>query len=514
MRVSKNQVTLLSAAVAALFAVSAQAQVTLTAAGTNVPAASYASEIAFTAPVTFATGATQNATGVIGIGASGGQNRYYRFDLTNATFAANSTAFAIGTGLLTGGTSAPLLAPVYATPTGSNVTLVASGTNFVVYQATAVPAGIAVTDSFAFVGSYILPAATSARLTMTTHETLVSATTQPNVTLLQTLSATVVNFAATLSFAMNSVKTETVAATTNFTKFCDNGVPVVAGSPGTAGCSSTATDTTAILGGIDRYGITAGRLTVLGAPITDMNTIATAGSLAVSSVGSDFTNTTAVGYGALADGNCGTALLGTVTVGTFPTLGAGVINTAKTLVTFPSTMGVGTTNVAAGGTVNRALCATMNGTSNIPAQTFNGVLTTTPNTGYTASTVTATGIGAWVRDGAELQSPWFSFGGTRYVSRFFFMNTGSSAAVCIPTTLSETGNVLTAGTAGTGFTIPAGGQIAVSASEIVASATGAGRAAVRFACAAPSASIQGRYVITDTLNGALDSGTLLRPGTN
>ena len=529
MRVSKNQVTLLSAAVAALFAVSAQAQTpTLTAAGTNVPAASYASEISFAAAVLFGTTATQNAVGTIGIGASGGQNRYYRFETTGATIIGGSTAMAIGNGALTSGsaTTAPVVvAPAYFVATGSNVTLVASGSNFVVYQVTAVAGGIAVSDLFAFVGAYSVTAASAARLTMTTHETLVSATTQPNVTLLQTLSATIINFGATLNFGMKAVNTETAAATSNFNKFCDGAAsnpPTAAGSPGTAGCASAGTDAIGILGAIDRYGITAGRLTSAGVAITDLVTIATAGSLVVTSVGGDFTNVTGVGYGAAADGNCATPGIAAIPVATFPTLnalagtlGIGAVNAAKTTITFGSAIAVGATNVAAANTVNRGLCATLNGTTNIPAQTFNATLTTTPVAGYTASTVVGTGVGSWVRDGAELQSPWFSFGGTRYVSRFFFMNTGGTAAQCTAINLAETGNTLTGGSATTtGFSIPAGGQVAVLATDVVTAATGAGRAAVRFACAAPSAAIQGRYVITDTLSGALDSGALLRPGTN
>ncbi len=530
MRVSKNQVTLLSAAVAALFAVSAQAQTpTLTAAGTNVPAASYASEISFAAAVLFGTTATQNAVGVIGIGASGGQDRYYRFDTTGATIVAGSTAMAIGTGGLTSGsaTTVPVVvAPAYAVPTGTNVTLVASGTTYVVYQVTAVAAGIAVTDLFAFVGAYSLTAATPARLTITTHETLVSANgaTPTNATLLQTLSATIINFGAVLNFGMSASRTETVAATSTFTAFCSG---AVAGTPGTAGCTSVGTDAIGILGGIDRYGITAGRLTAAGVAITDLATIASAGSLVLTSVGGDFSGVTGVGYGttvSITGGNCDTPAIAAIGIATFPTLnalpgtlGIGARNAAFTTLTFTSAIPAVTTNVAAAGTVGRALCATMNGTSNIPAQTFNATLTTTPVVGppaYTASTVVATGVGSWVRDGAELQSPWFSFGGTRYISRFFFMNTSGAAAVCTATTLAETGNTLTAGTAAAGFTIPAGGQVAVLATDIVASATAGGRAAVRFACAAPSAAIQGRYVITDTLSGALDSGTLLRPGTN
>ena len=529
MKVSKNKVTLLSLAVAGLFAASAaQAQSVVfapgTTGGTNT-GGSYASEISFAAAVLFGTTTTQNAVGIIGIGASGGQNRYYRFDTTGATIIANSTAMAVGNGALTSGsaTTAPVVvAPAYAVVTGSNVTLVASGTNYVVYQVTAVAGGIAITDSFAFVGAYSLTAPTSARLTMTTHETLVSATTQPNVTLLQTLSAPIINFAPVLNFGMNAAKTETVAATQNFSKFCDGAAstpPTAAGSPGTAGCASVGTDAIGILGGIDRYGINAGRLTAAGVVITDLNTVATAGNLVVTSVGSDFTNVTAVGYGAVADGNCATPVLGPLAAATFPTLNAvalaTAVNTAKTTVTYGSAIAAGTTNVAATGTVNRALCATLNGTTNIPAQTFNATLTTTPVANYTASTVATTGVGSWVRDGAELQTPWFAFGGTRYISRFFFMNTGSSAAQCTAITLAETGNTLTAGPATTtGFSIPAGGQVAVLATDVASAATGLTRAAVRFACAAPSAAIQGRYVITDTTSGALDSGVLLRPGTN
>ena len=523
MKVSKNKVALLSLAVAGLFAASAaQAQVTLTAAGTNLPANSYAAEIAFpVAGATFDTGPTQNATGVIGIGASGGQNRYYRFDVSNATIVAGTTGFAIGTGALTGGNSATPSAPVYAAPTGQNATIVASGTNYVVYQVTAVPAGIAITDSFAFDARYTLPIAASAKLTMTTHETLVSATTQPNVTLLQTLSGTVISFLPVLNFSMNAAKVETVAATsttTAFTKFCDGALNVpagAAGSPGTAGCAAAATDTTAILAGVSGYGMNAGRLTLAGVVITDLTTVTTGGSLVVTPVGSTFAGATGVSFGAIADGNCSTAAL-VASAATLPVLGAAAIAaTPFATASFTFTTPVATTNPGTAGTFNRAVCATVNGTSNVPGQTFNTVFTTTPVAGYTADVVSTTGAGVWVRDGAELQSPWFNFAATGFISRFFFMNTSGTVAHCTSIALGETGAALTPGSAATtGFDIPANGQVAVLSTDVVASSTGLSRAAVRFNCATPSASIQGRYVLTNTATGSVDSGDLLRPGTN
>ena len=86
MRVSKNQVTLLSAIVAGLFATSAAAQVVLAPAVTGGPAAAsgntYAAEI--TAPIALAAVTVQSQAG---IGFSTGQQLFYRYDLTNATIA-------------------------------------------------------------------------------------------------------------------------------------------------------------------------------------------------------------------------------------------------------------------------------------------------------------------------------------------------------------------------------------------------------------------------------------------
>ena len=533
MKVSKNKVALLSLAVAGLFAASAaQAQVTLTAAGTNLPAASYASEIAFpVAGATFQTGVTQNTTGVIGIGASGGQNRYYRFDVSNATMA--SSAFAIGNpggappyavppALATPGNSVGPVTPAFLNPTATNVTIVASGTNYVVYQATAVAGGIAVSDNFAFVAAYTLPIAASAKLTMTTHETLVSATTQPNVTLLQTLSGTVISFLPALNFSMNNAKSEVIAATstpTAFTRFCNEASLTPAGavgSPGTAGCANSAIDSTAIMAGVSAYGLNAGRLTLAGVVITDVNTFSTGGTLVVTPVGSTFANAASVSFGSIADGNCNPAAV--VQLGaTFPQLGAAtILPVTFATSSFAFTTAVGTTNPGGAATFNRAVCSTVNATSNVPGQTFNTVFTSTPNgAAYIADVISTTGAGVWVRDGAELQSPWFNFAATGFISRFFFMNTGTAAAHCTSIALGELNSVLTAGSAATtGFDIPAGGQVAVLSTDVVTSSTGLSRAAVRFNCAAPSASIQGRYVLTNVATGSIDSADLFRPGSN
>jgi hypothetical protein len=487
MRVSKSKVALLSAAVAAsLISTAANAQLNVNTGATPV---TYAQELTIPAGGLLIGGAVSSqVTGQLGFGASATDNRYIRLDFTNATF--NVAAPDAG-----------------MTVTGATATRVfggQAGTSFVVYQLTST-AGIA--DSAVFTwqpiaSQFKLTAAQTVQVRYTLHETATSSQ------LGQTGAAILVNgtprdyirFAPVLAFSMAAPQTELIAATTTptpFTAFCNNGAGP--GLPGTAGCAASATDLLGIVGTVATYGLV--NTTTLDANNNAITLLATVLASATIDVTSDATTfPTGSTYGFTANtANCSALGAGGVLGGT----------PAGTVVTY--TLPVTGTGFAA--TPATALCGQVTGTTAVSTQSFSGLFKPVAAAGYTVANANAGTIGTWRRDGTELQTPWFAFSQANYNTRFFFMNTGTQAAPCTTRLISETGNTLTAGT-GASFTIPAGGQIQVTTADLVASATGAGRAAAVFNCLAPTQFIQGRFVVTSNVNGSFDTGHLMRPGTN
>lgn len=489
MRVMKNKVTLLSLAVAGLFATTAaQAIVDLDA---NTGAPKYASEISLASATTLAIAPPGNVVNVKqNWGLSAAQQRYVRFDLpAGVKWGAALTSASLSN----------------ATFGAANITLAEGGgtsQSHVVFNVTAPAGGAALTEIYALnVPSVTVTAASTVMLTYSLHETAISAATATptNATRLVVTTGELLKFTPAVGITATAATTETVGSIALLKKFCSG----AAGAPGTANCASGSTDLLGAVGGIATYGWNAG-------PIYSVAAVDLTAAPDLSAV---LKPTTAVSVAGDFSGRAtaaGSIFHDTNANGTVACQGPGVAGTATATA---ASYAVGNALLGAGN--DYTLCVTANGTSTLPAQSFTGTFVPDYQTGYAGASASLGTVGSWVRDGAELQSPWFSFGGTRYISRFFFMNTGSADTTCTATILSETGNTITAGSATTtGFTIPQNGQVAVLATDIASAATVAGRAAVRFICLAPSANIQGRYVITDTTNGGIDSGTLLRPGTN
>jgi hypothetical protein len=480
MRVSKNKVALLCAAVAATFAVGAHAQVNVNTGATPV---TYASELTIPAGGLLIGGtAATSVTGTLGFGASTSDNRYIRLDFGGATL--NVAAPAMG-----------------MTVTGATATRVFGGNpgeSFVVYQLTST-GGIDLNATFAWQPSasqFKLTAPNTVTVLYTLHETAQSS--QLGATgaavLIRSSVRDYIRFAPVLAFSMTSPQTELIAATTlptPFTAFCSG----AAGAPGTAGCAASATDLLGIVGTVGTFGLAnTTTLDATNTPITTLATVLGSASIAVSSTATTFPAGSTYGFTANTT-NC--AALGA----------GGALNGAGTTVTYtlPIT-GTGFTGAT-------TLCGQVSGTSTVATQTFNAVYTPVAAAGYTVTAAQANNIGTWQRDGTELQTPWFAFNQANYNTRFFFMNTGTQPAPCTTRLLSETGNTLVAG-AGASFTIPAGGQIQVTTADLITSATGAGRAAAVFSCLSPTQFIQGRFVVTSNVNGSFDTGHLMRPGTN
>ena len=241
MKVSKNKVTLLSLAVAGLFAASAaQAVVNLNLA---TGATKYASEISITAATTLVTSANP-AQVTLGFGFSAGQDRYVRFDLP---------AGVVWGAAITGGALSDFTTPLNLT----SVVVSQGGTitdSYVVFQITA-GAAVPFTDVLQFIiPSVKVTSAASVPLTYNLHETAISAANAvpTNTTrLIGPVAANILTFTPAINIVASTVPVETVAAISLLFKFCAPAAPAPnTGAPGTANCIATDTDLVGLIGAI------------------------------------------------------------------------------------------------------------------------------------------------------------------------------------------------------------------------------------------------------------------------
>lgn len=123
----------------------------------------------------------------------------------------------------------------------------------------------------------------------------------------------------------------------------------------------------------------------------------------------------------------------------------------------------------------------------------------------TGADVTLAGNSTWWTWGAnasQLVTPYFTLD-SRFLSRFFFLNTGSAAVKISATCYGETGNTVTS-ILPANTELAANGQTAINAST-VCSATGNTRGAVLFTINAPINAVKGSYQTVDpvTLNNMI-----------
>lgn len=114
----------------------------------------------------------------------------------------------------------------------------------------------------------------------------------------------------------------------------------------------------------------------------------------------------------------------------------------------------------------------------------------------------------WDANASQLMTPYFTTNGL-FLSRFFFLNTGSTSVGYTAQCYSETGNAITYGTAKTG-TLSASGQTAVNAKD-VCSFAGNTRGAVIFTINAPIESVKGSYQAVDPVSLNNSVTPLVRP---
>jgi len=460
MRVSKNQVTLLSATVAALFAGAANAQVVWPSTGVpGTPGLTFARELV--ASTVIAPNAT--ATGVLGIGLPGGQDRYIRISLTNAVF-----------------NSAPAGADLVATPAMAS-TVVASGggagASSVIFQVTAASAGNAIANPVVFTlptGVNITSTASNATITYDVYEFLTQA--QAGTPVLYSRTQTLAGFAPTFTLARVGASQDTTAtAASSFTTMSGGAV-----NSGTGGLRTTISNTALTL-----------------------NTLATANPAPCAGPQPCLANGTTQATIAAIANTASTANVLTLTGDFSAAASAASINTANGTAEAASAVTATTatlpllTNSAAGTMTVRY---TVNGTTALPVSTYSTSGTFVANAGYAIPTLSAGNTGSIGRDGSQFESPWVTTT-PGFISRFFITQTNSTTIPYTVTVRNASG--VCVGCA-TGLTLAPGRQNVVTLASLLPADTTAfpGPYQVTFNFSALAGSVQGTYALTSP-NGSV-----------
>ena len=469
MRVSKNQVTLLSAAVAALFAAGANAQVVLPSSSPTVTASTatvYASEISNNT-VIGTTGITVNT--ILGIGTSINQDRYVKISLSNATFAS-----AVTNANLVGANVAGL-GPANITPTVSFGG--AAGATSVIFQITT-PAGANINDglSFNMVGGVnIASTASTIGVTYEVYEFLAQA--QEGKPFLYAKSGNVATFTPTYVFRNNATPNPTQVATaiSGFKNF----------NFGSAGSAATAANA-AVVGRVDLATVAEPGKLVNGTTNASIATVLANATNSQVTVTGDFSAAAA---------------------NTSVTLGATVANGGTAFTTSTAVFNIN----GSAGLTNSAIGYVVNGTTAVPAISYAATLAPRGATGYT--NVTSSGpitTGSITRDGVQFESPWVT-ATTGYISRFFLLQTSGSTitwnAVVRNVNGAVTGGTLT-GTLESGklsAPITLASLLPATPTE-----TQGGPYQVTFNIASDASVTQGTYVLTNTTSNSVSNMPLYR----
>jgi hypothetical protein len=446
-----------------------------TPANSNTGAKTYAKELRFDAGLTGGNNITGGANGLnvitdIGFGVSNGQTRYIRLDLTNAKFSATSfnAAACAGRDLEIAGkvdrdngvdTTACNADDVL---TGA-VSLVQGGANdqaYVVYQITA-GADIAAGDDvkIALANIKVADNSASVKVKYSLHETATSAqgTTASNTALLSSGEADLAKFASGVTFSVAEVADTTASVEKSFTEFKAGGGQINA--------------TTAKLGEVTVGVGTAKKHDDTGLVWADLyaagTKLALAGDFSVPAGANDAAKKQSVFLSN--DANCGG--VGTAS-NTVPSATA-----AEVLLTAVTT--------------SKGLCYVVDGTSQIPAAgPYKVALTVTPATNTATASQAEKNLGSILRDGTELHAPFATiYSGTG--NRAVLTSTHSSDANVAASVITETGVTCTGGTSS--FTLKAGKQLFINASEVCPTLSTGTRFAMKFIIAAPNNKTFGVY---------------------
>lgn len=469
MRVSKNQVTLLSAAVAALFAAGANAQVVLPSTSPTVPASTatvYASEISNNT-VIGTTGITVNT--ILGIGTSINQNRYVKISLSNATFAS-----AVTNANLVGANVAGL-GPANITPIVSFGG--AAGATSVIFQITT-PAGANITDglSFNMVGGVnIASTASTIGVTYEVYEFLAQA--QDGKPTLYGKSNSVATFTPTYVFRNNATPNPTQVATaiSGFKNF----------NFGSAGSAAT-TANAAVVGRVDLATVAEPGKLVNGTTNASIATVLANATNSQVTVTGDFS--------------------AAATANTSVTLGSTAANGGTAFTTSTAVFNIN----GSAGLTNSAIGYVVNGTTAVQAISYAATLAPKGAIGYT--NVTSSGpitTGSITRDGVQFESPWVT--ATKdYLSRFFLLQNSGSTITWNAVVRNKNGPVTGGTLTGTLESGKLSAEITLaSLLPTTPTETQGGPYQVTFNIASDASVTQGTYVLT-TPAGAVSNMPLYR----
>ena len=469
MRVSKNQVTLLSAAVAALFAAGANAQVVLPSSSPTVTASTatvYASEISNNT-VIGTTGITVNT--ILGIGTSINQDRYVKISLSNATFASAVTSANLV------GANVAGLGPANITPTVSFGG--AAGATSVIFQITT-PAGANINDglSFNMVGGVnIASTASTIGVTYEVYEFLAQA--QEGKPFLYAKSGNVATFTPTYVFRNNATPNPTQVATaiSGFKNF----------NFGSAGSAATAANA-AVVGRVDLATVAEPGKLVNGTTNASIATVLANATNSQVTVTGDFSAAAA---------------------NTSVTLGATVANGGTAFTTSTAVFNIN----GSAGLTNSAIGYVVNGTTAVPAISYAATLAPRGATGYT--NVTSSGpitTGSITRDGVQFESPWVT-ATTGYISRFFLLQTSGSTITWNAVVRNKNGPVTGGTLTGTLESGKLSAEITLaSLLPATPTETQGGPYQVTFNIASDASVTQGTYVLTNTAAGSVSNMPLYR----
>jgi hypothetical protein len=469
MRVSKNQVTLLSAAVAALFAAGANAQVVLPSSSPTVTASTatvYASEISNNT-VIGTTGITVNT--ILGIGTSINQDRYVKISLSNATFASAVTSANLV------GANVAGLGPANITPTVSFGG--AAGATSVIFQITT-PAGANINDglSFNMVGGVnIASTASTIGVTYEVYEFLAQA--QEGKPFLYAKSGNVATFTPTYVFRNNATPNPTQVATaiSGFKNF----------NFGSAGSAATAANA-AVVGRVDLATVAEPGKLVNGTTNASIATVLANATNSQVTVTGDFSAAAA---------------------NTSVTLGATVANGGTAFTTSTAVFNIN----GSAGLTNSAIGYVVNGTTAVPAISYAATLAPRGATGYT--NVTSSGpitTGSITRDGVQFESPWVT-ATTGYISRFFLLQTSGSTITWNAVVRNKNGPVTGGTLTGTLESGKLSAEITLaSLLPATPTETQGGPYQVTFNIASDASVTQGTYVLTNTTSNSVSNMPLYR----
>jgi hypothetical protein len=411
MRVSKNQVTVLGAAIAALFAVGANAQIVLPSSNPTVAAVNgnlYAAELNAGTQLSPA-GITVNT--ISGIGLSNGQDRYIKITLSGANF--NSAAIAANLTVASG------TAPNVQVAFGGQL-----GTNSVIYQVTAQgAAGILINDSVQFnmtTGVNVTSTASSATVSYEVFEFLAQA--QAGSPVLYARTGSVAGFQRAVVLSSPAAQNSTATAASSF-RNVNTGVAAAAETATRARIAQLTLALPAVAN------LTAGFTNCTNAPCLANNTAATVGTI-VNGASTNNTFALAGDFGAAASA-------ASINTANANENASAVTATTATLPLLANTIG-------ATGFTNLNIRYTVNGTTALPVSSYTASLTPVANAGYTIGTLGPLTTGNINRDGVQLDSPWVTVT-PGFISRFFITQS-TPADVPYTVTVRNAAGLVTGGT--------------------------------------------------------------------